>query len=657
MLHSSDRRSILIAWELGGGLGHLVRIFPLVRRFLRRGHQVVLAVRDVARAGRIFAEHEVTCLQAPVKATGRENRVATPRSFAHVLQNNGYGDTDDLRSLAGAWRELIQAVRPDFLFCDHSPTALLAASGVGCRTATIGTGFCCPPDMSPFPDFRPWLPEADDQLRRDEDAVLGRVNRVLDAWSEPPLDRLARLYSRVNEPFLATFRELDHYPMRGATPYWGAWPNGGGEAPVWPEGGRGKRVFAYLKPFPALPALLNLLKRMELSTLVYCDGLSPALRSQYDSPTLRFAPQPVDLGEASRACDFAILNAGHGGTVSMLLAGTPILQVPLNLEQTHTAMATSRLNAGLAIEFNRPARFDEMLERMVSSDEFRDGAKRFATRYADFDPERQLDCIAATVDELLGKKTNYVKSNHASSRTRAPTSPQCANGEYRPARNDASRTLLIGIGADCCGTKLLAAVCAQQPSTVVGHEARPLLPWDPKLAPHSMRERFQALLDRDAEVARVGDAAHFYLPYVPEILDAFENVRVLCLKRDRNETIESYLRWIIERRKGASVNHWSQDREAFDDDEWDACFPKYPMRDLADAIGRFWDEYYDRANELAHRFRDRVRVISMMRAIHDQGGQREILDWIGVPCSQQRPANGGLNSERVMVPPGQSGRL
>jgi hypothetical protein len=37
---------------------------------------------------------------------------------------------------------------------------------------------------------------------------------------------------------------------------------------------------------------------------------------------------------------------------------------------------------------------------MVASDEFTDGAKRFATRYVEFDPECQLECIA---DRLLGK--------------------------------------------------------------------------------------------------------------------------------------------------------------------------------------------------------------------------------------------------------------
>jgi hypothetical protein len=39
----------LITWELGGGLGHLSGLKPIVAELLRRGHHVSLALRYAAK--------------------------------------------------------------------------------------------------------------------------------------------------------------------------------------------------------------------------------------------------------------------------------------------------------------------------------------------------------------------------------------------------------------------------------------------------------------------------------------------------------------------------------------------------------------------------------------------------------------------------------
>ena len=67
----------------------------------------------------------------------------------------------------------------------------MAARGLPLPVATIGTGFCCPPDVSPLPDFRPWMPDGHEQIRRDEAGVLERINQLLLGWDQAPLDRLA----------------------------------------------------------------------------------------------------------------------------------------------------------------------------------------------------------------------------------------------------------------------------------------------------------------------------------------------------------------------------------------------------------------------------------------------------------------------------------
>jgi hypothetical protein len=48
--------TILVAWELGGGLGHLVRARPVVSRLLAAGHKIVAIVRDLARMELVFGD-------------------------------------------------------------------------------------------------------------------------------------------------------------------------------------------------------------------------------------------------------------------------------------------------------------------------------------------------------------------------------------------------------------------------------------------------------------------------------------------------------------------------------------------------------------------------------------------------------------------------
>jgi hypothetical protein len=295
------------------------------------------------------------------------------------------------------------------------------------------------------------------------------------------------------------------------------------------------------------------------------------------------------------------------------------------------------------------------LTKLVTSDKFTQGAERFAARYSGFDPERQIDRLVTRVNELLRLSRRDPAGTSRHRELPADENHQLDNAQTIPVtkNTEESRTILVGIGTGRCGTKSLAALLSQQVSTAMAHEVRPLLPWNKEAAPQDMQARFEAILGLFPQVTRVGDVAHFYLPYVEDILAAFDDVRVICLQRDRNATIDSYLQWTVKTRGGRPVNHWSAEREGFEADPWDVCFPKYPTLDMAEAIGRYWDEYYDRAAGLAHRFPERVRIFPTERVLNDQDGIRDLLDWIGIPRPQQNllivHANRSLAAENPTV--------
>ncbi len=57
---------ILVAWELGAGYGHLYAFPRLAHALRERGHEVLFALRDLARAERVLGNGEFVLLQAPI---------------------------------------------------------------------------------------------------------------------------------------------------------------------------------------------------------------------------------------------------------------------------------------------------------------------------------------------------------------------------------------------------------------------------------------------------------------------------------------------------------------------------------------------------------------------------------------------------------------
>src|SRR3954465_6898642 len=58
--------TILLAWELGRGSGHLVRLLPIAEGLARRGHRGCGVGKDLVRAQGILPSHLVTIIQGPI---------------------------------------------------------------------------------------------------------------------------------------------------------------------------------------------------------------------------------------------------------------------------------------------------------------------------------------------------------------------------------------------------------------------------------------------------------------------------------------------------------------------------------------------------------------------------------------------------------------
>lgn len=390
---------VLLAWELGGGLGHLVPLAGMGRALAEAGHQCRYALRDLWHAHAVFDLDNADVRQAPVfLPEHRRGNVA--HTFADILHNIGYHDSNALAGLVAAWRRLYADFQPDLVVFDHAPTAQLAAHDLGVPVVILArTGFTVPPATTPLPGLRRHESGDPARLMEGENEVLRVINGALKRFHAPRLDHVSELF-RAEARVLLSLPELDPYGPREDVAYWGPLEPGGGNAPCWPEGD-GPKVFGYLKPFRTLDALLRSLAASGARGLLHIGGMDARECEQRSTERLRICPELIDTSRALAECDLVIT---HGGsiTASVLLAGKPMLVLPLYLEQQLTAERIQALGAGLNAPRLTPGGMHDKLHALLREPRFAHSAQAFATSTAQY-PTPPRERFTALIDRLLNR--------------------------------------------------------------------------------------------------------------------------------------------------------------------------------------------------------------------------------------------------------------
>ena len=424
-------KTILIAWEFGSGLGHLVRLLPLIKRWTE-SHRVILVLRSADRTGRIFEGCDVTIINTPGIAINPAEIITPARTFSHILSNTILPNTASVIRFCSEWKNIFDRFRPDIVVCDHSPGAILAARICKLKTVNLGTGFFHPPDTVPMQDLLPDLNPDEQGMIRHEESVLRIANSVLEHYQCEPMDRLVQLYSDIT-PLLLTFPELDHFARNSQTVYWGAWNISGGAPARWPDSSSPK-IFAYLKAKKRFRDILEGFRRFDGTFLVYLDELTEQIRNEFSRSNIQFVEQRLDLLDVADRCDLAVLNAGHDSTVSMLLAGKPTLHFPLTTEQLLFAKRIDYSKAGIyqgfvmekgqieigggigfeMPDFDFPEHVHKRLNEAFDSDEIRQGAQQFSEKYAAYDQHQAATLLAEHVVTLAEEESLPLNSRSGS---------------------------------------------------------------------------------------------------------------------------------------------------------------------------------------------------------------------------------------------------
>lgn len=394
--------TIALNWELGADYGHVSRFKTIAQELKQRGHRPICILRDISRAEELLGGSSIDYLQAPIWQAKTQGLPAD-LNFTETLLRFGFLQPEGLLAMVKAWRQLWRLIGADLIMLDLAPSAGLAARGLGIPRILVGNSYSVPPKLSPLPAFRWWqkLPAEHHRLRETEERVLRNINLVAKRQGIPLLDKVSDLFS-AEQRLSCSIPELDVYGPGEDRTYIGPINSiSMGTPPHWPSNDK-PRIFAYLKPhYRHFDAVIEAMRATDASFLIFAPGLSAATEKRYAHPNLVFSDTPFHMGDTVRSCHLVICHAG-GTTDVALMNGKPLLQLPMQMEQTMTSRRTEMTGAGLYLPLDgNPGDLRRMLKRVISTPAFTEAAEAYAQRHSAFCNEKSLAQLLCICEETL----------------------------------------------------------------------------------------------------------------------------------------------------------------------------------------------------------------------------------------------------------------
>ena len=153
-----------------------------------------------------------------------------------------------------------------------------------------------------------------------------------------------------------------------------------------------------------------------------------------------------------------------------------------------------------------------------------------------------------------------------------------------------TKKIIFGLGTGRCGTMSLSNLLSYQDDCLISHElgGLPWLTWSPSTS----LEPFLDKINTRSE-SFVGDVSFYSLPYASVLMSRYSDVKFVILKRDKEETIKSYIK------KTQGRNHWMpHNGSKWRLDIWDRCYPKFDVKTKEEALSCYYDHYYDLCQQL-----------------------------------------------------------
>lgn len=395
--------NITCAWELGGGMGHAANLSALGVALGRHEHNVSYILKKPKVLSHFVSIDDANIAKAP-RWMRKINGLPSPAaSYAEILMKRGYRDPKILMGLCQRWQRHMLKYETELLIADYSPTAILTAYILGIKCVSFCNGFSTPPLISPLPAFRKEYQNNMERFIEGEKIIMESINVVLKEFNRPAFNELADLFRTISESFITTFPEMDPYQHRSRASYVGYTNNqvNNNECLQHDSKSTKKKIFVYLsKDYKYLIKILGHLNNIDADIIIYINDLPDDIRHRFESSNIYFSSKALNLSTLLNESDAIVCHANHGLVLESLLAGTPLLMLPMVYEQRLTALSVESIQAGKSIN---PAKEDSILEiqTLLNDENHRKNAEAFAERYQGINTGETLNKVIERCEALL----------------------------------------------------------------------------------------------------------------------------------------------------------------------------------------------------------------------------------------------------------------
>lgn len=333
---------VLLASELGGGLGHVAIAAALSRALSAAGCEPVIACPDPARAQLLPAAQGCRLLQGvrpePDPSFGGRDYLA--RSFTDVLAWWGFGDVALLAARIRSWQQVLAELQPQVVVAEFAPSLCLALHGDP-RLLVIGNGFCLPPSSGA--EFPVLVPGAAPLM--DPGLLLQRIRQAMVQCCLAPLERLPQLHGP--RALVTALPQLDPYLDLRTEPPIGPLDVEVVARPLPPV----PRWFAYLSAEHACTVpLLRILAACGIAGSAYVRDVDPVLRDALAAAGVTLHARAPAFGEVLTDATFVVHHASAGLAQAALAAGRPQLLAPTDLEKRIYAHMLQQSGVAVALD-------------------------------------------------------------------------------------------------------------------------------------------------------------------------------------------------------------------------------------------------------------------------------------------------------------------
>jgi len=354
-------KTILYAWEIGDGYGHLQNLTMAARTCVRYGNPVFAIPEGEPLAEAYIRARgftEIETFKRPETALRPDGWAA--QSFADVLATYAYGNADRMAPHVAEIQSLITRISPVLTVAECAPTfAMLAEPCVA-----IGTSWGLP-DASPVMPLYLWSQSL--QGATESERLLLVAQRVLPAL-------------KACHTFAECFQPADTLPLcYPGMDVWGS-SRGVGPARACTVSTPGETVFAYLDA--QYPAIETLLAVLPYNARVHVKGRTCEL---------------FDLDDEMARASIVIHHGSAGIAHAALSAGRPQVCFPWHVENAANAYKLHALGVAAMVGAGEPERFAEQIRDTPES--VADHAQAVASAIGDSYPG--LPAVEAAVGRHL----------------------------------------------------------------------------------------------------------------------------------------------------------------------------------------------------------------------------------------------------------------